>query len=173
MVHLIGVGHTYQLRAVKTVRDGGLDYVAWSHIACQLESYLNEVVEQLKPQAVGEEYSQAQLRDAHLSDDQAYLVAQRVCTLRGVEHVFCDPDQSERDALYKAHCTTEAEDELNGYPIREGEWLRRLLPHVAKGAMLFVCGVNHITTFPQRLTAADIEASVVCENFAKIKAGVE
>jgi hypothetical protein len=168
LVHLIGIGHTYQLRAVKPFRDGGLDNVAWSQIACQLEGYLNEIVDQLKPQATGEEYSQTQLDDACLSDDQAYLVVQRVCTRRGVKHVFCDPDQPERAALYKAHCTTEPEDERNGWPIREGEWLRRLLPHASNGAMLFVCGVNHIRTFPQRLATADIEASVVCENFAEM-----
>lgn len=166
MVHLIGIAHSYQLRAVKPFRNGGLDNIAWSNLACQLESYLHGVVEQLKPRAVGEEYSQAQLRDAHLSDDQAYLVAQRVCALRGVQHVFCNPDQSELDALYEAHCTTKAEDERNGYPIREGEWLRRLLPYTREGAVLFVCGVDHVTTFGRRITASHIETSVVCEDFA-------
>ena len=137
----------------------------WSQVACQLEGYVNDVVRQLKPQAVGEEYSEAELCDALASDDRAYLVIQRVCILQGVEHMFCDPDQSERDALYKAHCTTEAEDKGNGWPIREDEWLRRLGPRVSKGTVLFVCGANHVPTFSQRLNAVGVGTSVVCEDF--------
>ncbi len=174
IVHLIGVCHSFQLCALKPFQDGGLDIVGSSHIARQFESYLNEAVEQLKPRVICEEYSDAQLRDQLDVDDQAYLVAQRICIARGLVHVFCDPDQSERDSLYSAHGTTEAEDKLNGYPILEGEWLRRLLPHVAKGPVFFVCGADHIGTFFQHLAKADIQRSVVCENFAlKLEADIK
>jgi hypothetical protein len=165
LVHLIGISHSFQLRAVKPFRDGGLDIAGSGHIACQFERYLNEVVEQLKPRAICEEYSNAKLLGQLEIDEQAYLVAQRVCVAHGLQHVFCDPDYSERIVLYSAHGATEEHDELNGYPIREGEWLRRLLPQVAKGDVLFLCGANHVATFSHRLAAASIGASVVCKDF--------
>lgn len=166
MVHLIGIAHSFEVCAAKPFRDSGLEIAGSSDIARQFESYLNKVVERLKPRAICEEYSEACLLGQLEVDDQAYLVAQRVCNLRSeVTHVFCDPDQSERESLYAAHGTTETEDERNGYPIREGEWLRRLLPHVSGGVVLFLCGANHISTFSQRLLSAGIHSSVICENF--------
>lgn len=137
-------------------------------LACRFEKYLNGEIDRLKPQAICEEYNKIKLLEHLKIDSQAYLVGERVCLLRGsIRHVFCDPDQCERDALYAAHRTTVAADEMKGWPIREGEWLRRITPLLPDTSILFICGANHIKTFRQKLGAKRIDTLVICEDLER------
>ena len=165
MIHLIGVNHTFQVRAMKHTREGGLDNYGSRHLALSFENYLNDAIDRLEPQVVGEEYGLKQLQSKLVVDDQAYLVAEKVCRTRGVKYVFCDPDQSERDELYAAHGTTEAEDAKNGFPIREQEWLKRIGKLLPTDSIIFICGADHVPSFHLKLNASNLDASIICEDF--------
>jgi hypothetical protein len=79
--------------------------------------------------------------------------------------MFCDPDQSQRNALYAQSGISEAEDAQNGFPLREREWLRRLEALLPNKSIVFICGANHISTFRQALSARGIATSIICEDF--------
>lgn len=167
VIHLLGICHSFQIRVFKSPREGGLlDFDIPS--ACRFETYLDKLVEQLRPQAICEEYSETNVLGHREIDDRAYSIPKNVSAHHNTMHIFCDPDQRERDALYSANGTTEAEDERNGFPIREGEWLRRITPLLPNTLILFICGAIHIATFKQKLEAKHVAAEVICPDLGEI-----
>lgn len=163
MIYLLGISHSFQIRVFKSPLDGGLIDFDIPH-ACRFETYLDQLVKQLKPQAICEEYGEAQIFEHRETDGGAYSIAQHLSDHHGIKHIFCDPDVGERHALYSANGTTDAQDEANGYPIREGEWLRRITPLLPDTLILFICGVNHIATFKQKLEAKQVACEVICRD---------
>ena len=166
MVHLLGINHSFQVRAVLPFSDGGLDNAGSAHIADALETYIIELVDQLRIHTVAEEYSAERLLGQLEVDHKAHLVAKKACSSRkGLQHIFCDPDRTERAVMYATAQVSEAEDEQLGFPLREEEWIRRLRPHVPLGEILFLCGAKHVSSLSHRLNIAGISFVVVCKDF--------
>lgn len=166
MIYLVGINHSFQVRAVLPFGERGLENAGSANVAVALEAYVGELVDRYRIRTVAEECSAECLIDKLQVDQKAYLVAKRVCEQRGhVQHIFCDPNRTERKALYAAAGVSEADDARLGFPIRESEWLRRLRPHIPLGELLFLCGTNHVPSFLQRLTEAHIATIVACEDF--------
>lgn len=163
MIYLLGISHNYQTRFFKTFREGVPDY---SHIPteCQFDEYLDQLVSDKKPKAICQEESASDLAALQKIDERAYSIAERVSGSHSIEHVFCDPDQAERNALYAASSTTEEEDRSRGYPIRESEWLRRIDHLLPDTLILFICGANHVDTFAQKLDVRKIAVKVICKD---------
>lgn len=133
--------------------------------ARQFETYLDKLVEQLRPQAICEEYSEARVRGHLEFDDKAYSIAKSVsANHNNIRHMYCDPNQDERDTLYLSKGTREAQDKEIGWPIREGEWLKRISPLLPDTLVLFICGADHIVTFKQKLEAKHIAVKVICQD---------
>lgn len=169
MVYLLGINHSFQLRAVLPFREGGLENAGSAHIAAALEAHIGELVDKNRIRTVAEEYSAECLRGTLQVDAEAYLVAMKVCEEHGhLHHVFCDPDRAERESLYAAAGMSEAEDETLGFPIREGEWMRRLQSYLPLGNLVFLCGTNHVQSFSRLLIEASIESVIECEDFEAI-----
>jgi hypothetical protein len=163
VIYLLGIGHSFQIRTFKLPSGGGLlDFDI--PLACRFETYLDKLVTQVEPQAICEEYSETVLLGHLEIDDRAYSIPKNVSAHHNIKHVFCDPNQHERDILYAANGTTEAEDERNGYPVREGEWLRRITSLLLDTLILFICGANHIATFKQKLEAKHVTVEVICRD---------
>ena len=163
MIYLIGISHSFQIRTFIPISEGGLlDFDVPR--ACRFEKYLDKLVAQMKPQAICEECSETKLLGVLEIDDRAYSIAKKISVHHNIKHVFCDPDRRERAVLYAANGTTEAEDENNGYPIREGEWLRRITPLLPDTLILFICGANHVATFKQMLKAQHLTVKVVFQD---------
>jgi hypothetical protein len=167
LIYLLGIAHSFQICAVKPFSKGGLDHFASRHLALRFESYLRDIIARLEPQVICEEYSNELILQKQAIDKKAYLVAQKVCQERNVCHIFCDPDRAERKALFEYHNTTEIEDEKAGYPIREGEWIKRMLPLMSRSPLLLICGAHHVATFGPQLLKRGNEISIVCEDLQK------
>jgi hypothetical protein len=167
VIYIIGVNHSFQLRAVLPVMQGGLlDEAPSAHIAVALESYITKIIEAHHIRAVAEEYCSEILQRKRQTDPQAHLVAQRACEANGyIQHVFCDPDFLARKKLYAEANISEAHDEASGFPVREAEWLRRLQPYLSHGNVLFLCGACHISSFSRLLTAKGFPSIILCQDF--------
>ncbi len=163
VTHLLGISHSFQVRVFKAPLEGGL--LGFNiPSAYRFETYLDNLVKELQPQAVCEEYSDTRILEHRNIDDKAYSIPKNVSAHHNLMHIFCDPNQHERVSLYSANGTTEAEDERIGYPVREGEWLRRIAPLLPHTDILFICGANHIATFKQRLEKKHVTVEVICQD---------
>ncbi len=161
MVYLLGISHKFQIRTFISVLEGGLmDYDP--ALARRFEEYLENQVVNIVPYAIGEEESDSKLQDVCQMDDRAYSVAKNVCAKHNVKHVMCDPDRSERDLLYAARGVTEDDDVRNGWPIREGEWLKRIRPMLPHGGIIFICGADHVNTFRGKLEQNGETVKILC-----------
>ena len=72
----------------------------------------------------------------------------------GVAHIFCDPDNSEREALGLPKI-----DDAETWGAREEHWLSRL--QGADFPILFVCGANHVASFTDKCIARGIFVTVL------------
>ena len=167
MVHLLGISHSFQLRAVLPLRDNGLiDNIGAAPIAVELENYIRGLLGPLAISTIAEEYSATKLKEKLAIDPNAYLIGMSICgSFDQMEHLLCDPDPEEREVLYKITGISKAEDTRRGYPVREAEWLRRLHPYLSKGNVLFLCGACHIDSFRQKLVDAGIEVKLLVRDF--------
>ena len=167
VVHLLGISHSFQLRAVLPLRDNGLiDNIGAAPIADELENYIRGLIRPLAISTIAEEYSAKKLKEKLEIDPKAYLIGMSICGSFGqMEHLFCDPDHEEREVLFKIAGISKAEDTRRGFPVREAEWLRRLHPYLSKGNVLFLCGACHIDSFGQKLVDAGIEVKLLVRDF--------
>jgi hypothetical protein len=165
MVHLLGIDHKFQVVASRPFVKGGLDEFNWRHLSLAFEEYLARLLDSVPVAVVAEEYSQRQLERMRLTDPTIYLVAEKACQSKSsIAHVAFDLDQTERDELYAAHGTSEAEDRNSRHALREAEWMKRLSPHLSAGSLLCICGANHIDSMLARFNAAHVAASVLVKD---------
>lgn len=163
MVHLLGITHKFQIRSFKPWQQGGLiDYDP--DLARRFEKYLEDIVACIVPVAICEEESNAKLQQVSQIDDRAYSVAKIVCARNNIRHILCDPDNVERAQLYCARGVTEADDQRNGYSIREEEWLRRIRPMLPDGRLVFICGANHVESFREKLERSSTTVKILCRD---------
>ena len=163
MINLLGISHSFQIRVFKPPLEGGLlDFNI--PLACRFETYLENLVKEIRPEAICEEYSDTKIREHQEIDDKVYSIPKKICGDHALMHIFCDPDICERSRLYSAYGTTAEEDEKNGHPVREREWLRRIAPLLPHTSILFICGADHVATFGQKLKENGFAVEVISQN---------
>jgi len=157
-VHLLGVDHKFQFMPTLPWEKGG-PLIDSTHPAL-FERFLLKLTVRICPDLVAEEASQP--------DPQAHMVsvARGVADHFGIPHKFCDPNPTERLALYERTGISEEQDRRDGFPIREAFWLSKLSENTEAHTILFVCGAYHIDSFSLKLRNALCKVSVVKRDWA-------
>src|SRR6516164_368004 len=93
MIHIIGTAHSLQCwsDAIKS----GIDCDSDPATIERFEHYLRDAALSLRATAIAEELSKLAVEGREGGASVAKLVADRL----GLRHQFCDPDESEREAL--------------------------------------------------------------------------
>lgn len=161
IVLLVGTNHEHQLIGYKD----GETQVFGSYLSSLCDSeYIDLLAEELNEEAI-------ELWKAQDS------IARRLAVERKIDHIFCDPDSSERRALgiltyeelrtksnYGRVLTNEQDeclkrDEKSYWPKREDFWLRKIQAN-SPSRCLFVLGSNHVQSFSTLLSSHGISAEV-------------
>lgn len=179
MIHIIGTSHSLQvwsdLRRANTEEATRIR---------AFEAYIALAVTAVRAEAIAEE-SSADFVACHVGGTSVALgVAERM----GLQHVYCEPDRSERlarglrfggDLLVHARAiaqsTGENEDDVwkrevrAQFQAREAFWIERLELHgCASIHVIFVCGADHAESFAASLRAAGIAASIYCPDWTEL-----
>jgi len=165
VVYLLGISHSFQERTFRPFVDGGPDRDPSK--SCRFEKYLEDVVKQIQPRVIGEESDDSILRGIQSIDSNAYSVAKSVSERHNITHLYCDPNPSEREQLYTEAGTNDAYDRENGYPVREGEWLRRISPFLRARSLLFICGATHVDSFKEKLEQEGVTVDVISRDLER------
>ena len=140
-------------------------------------SFLIAQAKSLGVDLIAEEMSLAALEMAKVKQSTVQVVAQSL----HIPHLFCDPNESEREALgipsyeelkklRKIEHVFGAEEQLlladeKGYwPVREREWLTRL-GKTRHNKVLFVHGPDHSSALAQLLEANNYEVQVLFQRW--------
>jgi hypothetical protein len=156
MIHIVGVAHRVQVKP-----KGELDTA--EQVAYR--QALGNAIKQIKPVAVGEEYSETALRDRKkVTGREHESITKEVANTL---HRFCDPDPAERQkmgyveggALSQQYAMDDvpdhntrgfAEEVVKYWPRREQFWADKLKDVQDKDA-IFVCGDAHVESFQKTL----------------------
>ena len=149
LVYLVGVDHLIQHTCSM-----------WADKEEQIErfsAFLARKARDLKISGLAEEFNDELLRINHTQISTVAAVAQSL----GLEHLFCEPNTQEKEALgISDNDTPENRD------ARERFWLERLRPLCGK-RVLFVCGDEHLHSFRAKLREAGIPAKIIAEGWGK------
>ena len=137
MVHLIGVGNHIVQHDARAQVQLALDERA------AFDAQVAELIATNDFTLLAEEFSDEAREKAHASATILQLFAKG----KGIDHLFCDPDLSERKELG----VEEGDDDK-----REQVWLERIEAYKGRN-ILFVCGDKHFDSFAGKLTAAGFE----------------
>lgn len=153
MIHLLGVDHKFQFLPTLSWEEGGplIDPTP----PALFERFLLEWAAKIYPDLVAEEASRPSLENHKVS------VARRVADHFGIPHQFCDPNPTERLAMYESAGIPEEQDRRDGFPIRETFWLSKLSEKTEAHTILFICGAYHIDSFSLKLRSASYDVNVV------------
>lgn len=158
MIHLLGIDHKFQFLPTLPWEEGGplIDPTP----PALFELFLLEWTAKICPDLVAEEASQPDLQAHKVS------VARRVADHFGIPHQFCDPNPTERLAIYERAGILEGQDRRDGFPIRETFWLSKLSEKTEAHTILFICGAYHIDSFSLKLRDALCKVNVVERDWA-------
>lgn len=143
MIHLIGVDHVIQ--------HSGYMNPEKNHAITDFQSYLCEQARSLGATLLAEEFSADALQLNSVSISTVGQVAQEL----GVRHLFCDPGRAERNRLG-----------ISTHDEREAYWLEQLRPF-EEDEIIFVCGDDHISSFPNVLHLANWTCRVLTTGWGR------
>jgi hypothetical protein len=168
MLHIIGVAHRAQ-----SLTPGAEETEAQQAFTRRL----NRIIQEVGPAFIAEQDSEEALAERH-----ATSIAKRIADEKGIDHRFCDPTRSLRDALHytdgmtieeqmhmgDAEGLSDAEIHLKAraielgryFPIREHFWLERLVGCLDQDT-IFACGDAHIETFTGLLDRQGIPYKII------------
>jgi hypothetical protein len=152
-LHIVGTGHHYQFGA--GISFGGFSCSAKDHIV--FAKMLRKLATSVAAETIAEEANEQALRDVGSRASVPQLVAHKL----KIFHLFCDPDRTERQLLgiheenmIRVSAFPEMLNEATVQQLsaqswrrREEEWLRRL-NNIKATRIIFICGAEHIATFP-------------------------
>jgi hypothetical protein len=146
MIHIIGTRHSLQYWSDAIRR--GEDCDADPATVERFEHYLQDVARSLRATVIAEEMSQQCVEQRQGGASVAKQVANRL----GLLHLFCDPDQGERDASHE----------------REAFWATRVQPLSPNNtSLIFVCGADHSHSFKGVLESYGLRARVHCDDWPR------
>lgn len=122
----------------------------------EFENYVRNVCVQTRIQSVAEEMNSDALREANA--DQSTVA--KVANTLGLPHAYCDPNEQqrkghdilgERELKHLKWWDDLSDDEASALKAihtkkREEYWIEKLNP-IFSDPMLFVCGVDHLSSF--------------------------
>ena len=131
---------------------------------------------------IGEEMSEDRMA---VYGHNAITVAQLVARHLSITHVFCEPNETERQALglrvggemvehAKAIAARTAGDWIQvhkeevrkQFSTREAFWTERVAQYDPEAtSVVFICGADHCATFPETLRQNGFEATVHCPDW--------
>lgn len=165
--HLIGLNHGHQLE--------GYEFGNWR----AFDKYLSDLCISVGVDLIAEELNEEGIARWRANGSVARTVALRL----SIKHLFCDPNQqdrerlgllTERDAAAKlgygrtwtsAQDATVTAEAQRTWPDRERFWLQRLR-HVQFDRCAFILGAAHVDTFGALLSAAGYCVVVVNREWA-------
>ena len=153
MIYIIGVNHALQ-------HDGNTPHVGPSFEVLQIlrqefGSYLKEQALSVKAVCIAEEFNEDAIRNSGASSS----IAQKITSELGIRHIFCEPSIKKRRSLGITK-VSKKEDFLK----REKCWLTKLI-HNKQIDTIFICGPDHIVSFPSLLHDAEFDFVIVDENY--------
>ena len=137
MILLVGVDHLVQHKN-SNYCEADLNTVT-AFADCLKETAINHNVV-----LIAEEFN----ADAFAPGDEPISTACGVANELGIEHRFCDPTRAER-----------VEHNIKTPRDREHFWLEKVRVN-QQDAVLFICGDDHLDTFPEELHSASFEVSI-------------
>jgi hypothetical protein len=148
MIHIIGTAHELTQYWSDAIRRGeSIDTNS------EIERYLLDAVGSLAATALAEELSQQCVEERV----GGMSVCKKVADDLGLRHLFCDPDHDERREL---NITTADQ--------REDLWVSRVATLVAReNSVIFVCGVDHCSTFRAKLERRGLQARIHCDDWTR------
>jgi hypothetical protein len=182
MIHIIGTSHSLQIWTV--AKRNGESTDARKEVMEAFESYLTDIARSLKADMIAEEASDEWVTTY---GHGASSMAMDVATKLGIQHLFCDPDTSQRRALglkvgeeLRTHAMavskeagqdwTDVHDAeiKKQFSTRETVWLERMksCEHNNR-SIIFVCGADHVETFKAMLDAKEMPASICCRDWTQ------
>lgn len=114
----------------------------------EFQEYLQRQVQLTGATVLAEEFSTDAMMISQATTSTAAQVAKRL----GIKHLFCDPGQAERERL---GIRTDQ---------REGYWANQIERLNAR-RILFLCGDDHVVTFPAVLQQRGLQSSVLSEGW--------
>lgn len=175
-VYIIGIDHLVQY-------NGPLA----GEIIDEFSEFLAAKISELEISLVAEEFNEEYLHDVFgASEDTAKAAAERT----GIEHMYCDPDEGEREMLgipyyadvrdvvkerrgisdriifdndLRRSIERETSEEVKRHwKVRENFWYERIKDRVPEN-ILFLCGHEHVAGFSSMLKEKGIDVSVIDE----------
>ncbi len=172
MIYIVGVCHEVQ-------------FINETSNLPLIGNFANHIIETIKRNNItilAEEWSEQALKAWGSNTDTLRTIAKKL----EIEHIFCDPDDAERKKIgyptrqdmrktlnLPSTFNTETdleeankkikEEERKFYPIREKYWLEILGDKIQED-ILFVCGDDHIKTFPEQIMKYNVKFSIVSNN---------
>nr|VFJ43350.1 MAG: hypothetical protein BECKDK2373C_GA0170839_100528 [Candidatus Kentron sp. DK]VFJ56476.1 MAG: hypothetical protein BECKDK2373B_GA0170837_105815 [Candidatus Kentron sp. DK] len=133
MIYVIGVHHGIQHNG------GDLRYLpGLAALREQFRYYLMSTVREFGISVLAEELNE----DVLALFDASESLAQSVAGALGIPHVFCEPDSRTRSSLGFAERL-----QRKHHFVRERLWYDKIVDY-RSGSILFICGANHVSTFP-------------------------
>lgn len=166
MIYILGVAHRAQARKPESQKTAAQDY---------FESRLRSTIREVRPVFVGEEDN-----EEFLADRGEISISKHVAREFGIEHRFCEPNNSERSAIGSKNYQAISRDvwmaqNLMGdelglkaraieiavyFPIRERFWLQKLAG-CHSDVIVFTCGDIHLKSFGALLEREGIPFKVM------------
>jgi len=113
--------------------------------------FLEAKSKELRISVMAEEFNEDALELSRASKSTVQQIAERL----GLKHLYCDPTKNKRIQL----------GIQNDRDLREEYWLSCLNDYVKAERILFVCGLEHLDTFHQKLTLKGLPAMKLLETF--------
>lgn len=176
MVYIIGIDHLVQY-------NGPLP----AEILKQFREFLVSKARELDISLIAEEFNEEFLRDVYGATDDT---AESAAKLAGIDHIYCDPDEREREMLgipyyadvrdmvkgkygitekfiadneVRKRVELETADEVRRYwGVRERFWYERIKRRSHEN-ILFLCGHEHVAGFSELLKNEGVDVAVVDE----------
>jgi hypothetical protein len=155
MIHIIGTDHRKAKVWSDLIRQGG-DLDTCAAIVGRFENFLRDAATSFNATVFAEELSKQLVEQLN-----AASVAKTVADELGLQHVYCDPDLNERNALGVG----KHQDD------REPIWMdriRRFFPN--EPSIIFVCGADHSLSFQSLLQRSGLDARGHCKDWTKTRA---
>ena len=149
---------------------------------CEFHDYVLKHVRAKRINHLAEEMNDELLQSKYGADES---VCRKLANALGLTHSMCELNTEERrqrgiksrvdfmaEELWHGDGTESSEQvdkkfrayQRKQFDIRENAWLEKLQPHLSEN-VLFVCGANHVNSFPRLLKSEGIESRVICKSW--------
>jgi len=173
MIFLVGTHHERQHNGLGSLtNNANKDFI----------EYIKKVAIQKQIDLIAEEFSEEALKKSKASESTLKIIAENL----GINHLFCDPNEQERQKLgipastdlrqrlkllkpltiadIRANERKLEEERKKYHGIREKFWLKKIIGSSATN-IIFVCGIDHLPSFENLLNQNSIEVLVAKEKF--------